>query len=84
MRVHGILMRVRLLTSIERESTVLYTCCQEIQEPWPLAPKLGAKPGRQAVPRLWDTFNKFDFPYYDRRNDLASGDLCNDGNSHGK
>jgi len=45
------------LLDIQRESTTLYTCCQEIQEPWPLAPKLGAKAGRQAVPRLWDTFN---------------------------
>src|SRR2546423_13513043 len=35
-------MRV-LRTSIERESTLLYTCCQEIQEPWLSAPRLGAK-----------------------------------------
>src|SRR2546423_2731514 len=35
-------MRV-LHTSIERESTLLYTCCQEIQEPWLSAPRLGAK-----------------------------------------
>src|SRR5438105_13640322 len=32
-----------LLTSIERESTLLYTCCQEIQEPWLSVPRLGAK-----------------------------------------
>src|SRR5438270_10988563 len=35
-------MRV-LLTSIERESTLLYTCCHESQEPWLSAPRLGAK-----------------------------------------
>src|SRR2546423_1855739 len=35
-------MRVFLI-AIERESTALYTCCQEVQGSWPSAPRLGAK-----------------------------------------
>src|SRR5437870_5104827 len=35
-------MRVFLI-AIERESTALYTCCQEVQGSWHSAPRLGAK-----------------------------------------
>ena len=53
-RYNSLLMRVRLLTwHSTRIYPAIYTCCQEIQDPWPLAPRLGAK----LCPRLWDTFN---------------------------